>query len=233
MSRPRRHRSLICGGSDTGSTSPNRPSRAHTRPTPPRRNRWNSVEITEHADSQPQPKNQFDHSTGQRTEAHTSELHRRSPVRGRCQRCRSRRVIATEASCCRGVILYVPDNKEAFENKEVRRSSFQPNEDRAQSGTTARAIRRNSMPSRLDKRRQFHKSRLLVCRRRAACGYGRDRDLAAVKSITLPGSDEFLGWSEWNSGVSDLGGSGSLGRPRTNRPTLALHSLDWAPGPKL
>ena len=55
--------------------------------------------------------------------------------------------------------------------------------------------------------------------------------LAAMKSITLPGSDEFLGWSEWNSGVSDLGGSGSLGRPRTNRPTLALHSLDWAPGP--
>src|SRR5215510_7264236 len=73
MSRARRHTSLSNGGSDTGSTSPNRPSRAHTRPTPPRRNRWDSVEITEHADSQPQPRIQFDHSTGQHAEAFTGD----------------------------------------------------------------------------------------------------------------------------------------------------------------
>src|SRR5262249_35864195 len=73
MSRPRRHTSLSCGDSDTGSTSPNRPSRAHTTPTPPRRNRWDNIEITEHADSQPQPRIENGHSTGQHAEAFTGD----------------------------------------------------------------------------------------------------------------------------------------------------------------
>src|SRR5215813_3381619 len=117
--------------------------------------------------------------------------------------------------------------KSLLKNKEVRRSSFQPNEEHAQSGAPARAIRRNSMPSRLDKRRQFHKSHLLVCGRRAAWGYGRDRDFGGDEVDHIAGFGRILRLVGMEFRRLWFWGSGSLRRPRTNRPTMTLNSLDW------
>src|SRR5262249_20986991 len=81
MSRPRRHTSRSCGGSGAGSTSPNMPSRAHTSPTRPRRNKWETAEITERAGSQPPPGMQRNHAARQYTEAYPSEPGRRDHFR--------------------------------------------------------------------------------------------------------------------------------------------------------
>src|SRR5579885_727756 len=69
--------SRIAGGSGAGSTSPNIPSRAHTRPTPPRRIRWEKAEITERAGSQPPPGMKRNHAAGQQAETHPPEPGRR------------------------------------------------------------------------------------------------------------------------------------------------------------
>src|SRR5215470_11337380 len=79
--RPRRHASRSCGGSGAGSTRENMPSRAHTKPTPPRRNRWESAAITERAGSQPPPGMQRNHAAGQQAEARPSEPGRRDHFR--------------------------------------------------------------------------------------------------------------------------------------------------------
>src|SRR6266481_7510151 len=76
MSRPRRHTSRSCGGSGAGSTSPNMPSRAHTKPTLPRRNRWERAAITECAGSQPPAGMQRNHAAGQHAEAYPAESRR-------------------------------------------------------------------------------------------------------------------------------------------------------------
>src|SRR5712691_7299084 len=73
MSRPRRHTSRSCGGRGAGSTRENMPSRAHTKPTPARRTKWGSAEITERAGSQPPPGMQRNHAPGQQAEAHLPE----------------------------------------------------------------------------------------------------------------------------------------------------------------
>src|SRR5262249_37751660 len=73
---PRRHTNRNCAGSGAGSTRPNMPSRAHTRPTLPRRNRWESAEITEPACSQPPPRMQRNHAAGQDAEAYPPESRR-------------------------------------------------------------------------------------------------------------------------------------------------------------
>src|SRR3984893_15400842 len=83
MRRPRRHPSRSGGGSGAGSTSPKMPSRAHTKPTRPRRNRWKSVEITERAGSQPPAGMHRNHSAGQHAEADAAEPRRRDHFRKR------------------------------------------------------------------------------------------------------------------------------------------------------
>lgn len=116
--------------------------------------------------------------------------------------------------------------KSPLKNKEVRRSSFQPNDDPARSGAAARAIRRSSMPSRLNKRRQFYKSHPLVCGRRAAWGGNEVDHICRARTNSSAARDEIPASLVLRAPAPWAG-------PRTNRPTPALDSPDWAPCPKI
>src|ERR1700726_1794457 len=80
ISRPRRHTTRSCGGNGAGSTRANTPSRAHTKPTRARRNRWESAEITDRPGSQPPARMQRHHAAGQHAVADPAKSRRRDHV---------------------------------------------------------------------------------------------------------------------------------------------------------